>query len=177
MSSNSLIAGMAMAAIAMSTPIFAQETESVDGFEDWAVFNPANPKECYIVSQPKSSTATREGNTVSVNRGDIRLFVTTRPSANITREVSYTGGYPFRTNSVVTVNIGSDAHTMNVGTGNSDEWAWTPSPENDAALIASMKKGANAVVTAISARGTTTKDTFSLIGFSAALDKADELCK
>ena len=177
MSSNSLIAGITLAVMALGTPVFAQETESVDGFDDWAVFNPADPKECYIVSQPKSSVATRGGSPVSVNRGDIRLFVTTRPSASITREVSYTGGYPFRTNSVVTVTIGSESHTMNVGTGNSGEWAWTPSPENDAALIASMKKGANAEITAVSARGTTTKDTFSLIGFSAALDKADELCK
>lgn len=177
MSKNSLFACILTTTLLVGAPLFAQETESIDGFDDWAVFNPSDPKECYIVSQPKSTVATRGGSQVSVNRGDIRLFVTTRPSANITREVSYSGGYPFRSNSVVTVTIGSESHTMNVGTGNSDEWAWTPSPENDAALIASMKKGANAVITAVSARGTTTKDTFSLIGFSAALDKADELCK
>lgn len=177
MSTNSLTAIIVSAAMLVCSPLVAQETESVGGFDDWAVFNPSDPKECYIVSQPKSSVATRGGSQVSVNRGDIRLFVTTRPSADITREVSYSGGYPFRTNSVVTVTIGSDAHTMNVGTGNSNEWAWTPSKENDAQLIASMKKGSNAVISAVSARGTTTKDTFSLIGFSAALGKADELCK
>lgn len=174
MNKSALIAGILLT---LAAPLAAQENESVAGFDDWAVFNPTDPKECYIVSQPKSWEATRGGNKVSVNRGDIRLFVTTRPDDGIVREVSYTSGYPFRENSTVTVQIGTESHQMNVGTGNSREWAWTPSSENDAALIESMKKGANAVVTAVSARGTTTMDTFSLIGFSAALEKAEELCK
>ncbi len=174
MSKSAAIAGLLLI---LAGSAAAQESRSVDGFDDWAVFNTSDPKECYIVSQPKTWEATRGGNRVSVNRGDIRLFVTTQPATGVTNEVSYTSGYPFRENSTVSVQIGADTHQMNVGTGNSREWAWTPSPDNDAALIESMKKGADAIVTAVSARGTTTRDTFSLIGFSAALEKAGELCK
>jgi hypothetical protein len=32
------------------------------------------------------------------------------------------------------------------------------------------------VVTGVSSRGTTTKDTFSLLGFTAALDEAERRC-
>ena len=39
-----------------------------------------------------------------------------------------------------------------------------------------MKRGKEAVLTARSARGTQTKDTFSLLGFTAALDDARKRC-
>ena len=57
------------------------------------------------------------------------------------------------------------------------EWAWTRSPEDDAAIIAAMKAGADAVVTGVSSRGTKTEDTFSLLGFTAAVDDAGQRCK
>ena len=40
-----------------------------------------------------------------------------------------------------------------------------------------MKRGASAVVTARSGRGTQTKDTFSLQGFTAAMTEAETRCK
>jgi len=39
-----------------------------------------------------------------------------------------------------------------------------------------MKRGATAVVTGISKRGTITKDTFSLLGFTAALEDVEKRC-
>ena len=56
------------------------------------------------------------------------------------------------------------------------EWAWAASPEDDAKIIAAMKSGASAILTARSARGTQTKDTFSLNGFSASVDEAAKRC-
>ena len=58
-----------------------------------------------------------------------------------------------------------------------DEMAWASSAEEDGKIIAAMKRGAKAVVTARSSRGTTTKDTFSLLGFTAAVDEAKNRCK
>jgi len=40
-----------------------------------------------------------------------------------------------------------------------------------------MKAGSSAIVTGRSARGTVTKDTFSLLGFTAALEEAATRCK
>jgi hypothetical protein len=43
-------------------------------------------------------------------------------------------------------------------------------------MVAAMRAGAQAVVTGVSSRGTTTIDTFSLMGFTAALDAARAAC-
>ena len=39
-----------------------------------------------------------------------------------------------------------------------------------------MKRGTEAVLTARSERGTQTKDTFSLLGFTAAIEDAEKRC-
>ncbi|MEM6375482.1 MAG: invasion associated locus B family protein, partial [Pseudomonadota bacterium] len=55
--------------------------------------------------------------------------------------------------------------------------AWPASTSDDAKIVAAMKRGTDAVLTARSSRGTVTKDTFSLLGFTAALDEADSRCQ
>lgn len=162
---------------AVTAPVLAQENTSVAAFRDWSVFNPSNPRECYIVTPPTKSEARRGGNVVSVRRGDILLFVTIRPAAGVDKEISFTGGYPFDEGREVTVDIGGKEYTMATGSGDSREWAWPPSPESDRELVEAMRNGVSAKITAISSRGTTTIDEFSLLGFSAALEKAEELCK
>jgi len=57
------------------------------------------------------------------------------------------------------------------------ESAWTGSPSDDEAMIAALRGGSSAVVTGRSARGTTTKDTFSLSGITAATNSARERCQ
>jgi len=166
------------AAIAAPVPaVVAQTSQSVAAYRDWTVFAPSStPKECYIVSPPVSSEARRGGQVVSVQRGDIRLFVSFRPAAGVSQEISFTGGYPFRPDSTVDVRIGSSEYKMAVGSGDSNEWAWLSGPAQDAEMIAAMRRGASARLTAVSARGTTTIDNFSLLGFTAALEEAQRLC-
>ena len=84
-------------------PAFAQSAERVAAHTDWSVFVASDPKECYIVSPPKTSVAKRDGQPAEVERGDIRLFVAFRPGENVSNEVSFTGGYPFREGSTVTL--------------------------------------------------------------------------
>ena len=56
------------------------------------------------------------------------------------------------------------------------EWAWPASPEEDARVIAAMKSGSSAVLTGQSGRGTVTRDTFSLLGFTSSVDEASSRC-
>jgi len=56
------------------------------------------------------------------------------------------------------------------------EWAWPATVEDDRKIITAMKRGANAIVTGVSGRGTQTKDTFSLLGFTAAVEDAAKRC-
>ncbi len=172
-------AALALAGVVQTEQILAQDAESVAAFRDWTVFNPpGDPKECFIVSPP-TSTKARRGNqdvTSTVKRSDIRLFVTIRPSQGVDREISYTSGYPLAPDSTVDVRIGSGSFALNVGTDDTDEWAWPPSKDKDAEIVAAMRRGSAATLVARSARGTVTTDEFSLLGFSAALEKAQELC-
>ena len=57
-------------------------------------------------------------------------------------------------------------------------FAWSPTAEDDARLIAAMKRGSNAIVTGVSARwGTTTRDTYLLVpGFTASVEDAEARC-
>ncbi len=174
--SNRLTAGLAAAFIA-TAPAFAQEaTENrVSRDTDWQVFeedNSANPKRCWAVTAPTETVNTRNGNVVSVNRGDILLMVFYQPDAEIQGQVTFTGGYPFAENSKATLEIGTDTFEL-ITDG---EWAWPSSPDADARIVTAMKRGVNAVVTARSTRGTVTKDTFSLLGFTTQVGEAEQRC-
>jgi len=157
-------------------PAFAQSAERVAAHVDWSVFVASDPKECYIVSPPKSSVARRDGQAAEVQRGDIRLFVAFRPGENVSNEVSFTGGYPFQDGGTVTLVIGADSFNLGPGRGDSGEWAWTD-PADDARVVAAMRRGSTATITGTSSRGTTTEDTFSLSGFTAAVEDAEARCR
>ncbi|WP_347267337.1 invasion associated locus B family protein [Paracoccus sp. (in: a-proteobacteria)] len=166
-------AAAAVIAIAASTSVFAQDSTNVIGTEgDWTVFSAKNPKECWAVSAPKSSQNTdASGKPKEVTRGDIRLYVAYRPGQ--AGEVSFSGGYPFAPDSAVEVNIGGNVFKLFT----EGESAWTGSPSEDAKLVAALRAGSSAVLTGRSARGTMTKDTFSLSGITAATNKAQAACK
>jgi invasion protein IalB len=162
------------AALLFATTAAAQESSSnrVSASTDWSVFVESDPSECWAVSAPKETLNTRDGNTVDVRRGDIRLIVFYRPSENVNGQVMFTGGYPFAPESTVSVQIGDASFQMFT----QGETAWPATPEEDASFVAAMKLGANAVLTARSGRGTQTQDTFSLLGFTAAVEEAASRC-
>ena len=155
---------------ALGLPAVAQEsTNLVATMTDWSVFTEESPKECWGVSKPKETVNTREGQAVSVRRGDILFFVTFRPGKP--GEISFTGGYPFAGGSTVDVVV--DGQTYKLFTDG--EWAW-PGPDDEAKLLAAMKAGSSATLTARSGKGTQTQDTFSLRGFTAAMEDAEKRC-
>lgn len=166
-----LVAGVTLTGASIA---LAQESSKrVATFTDWSVFNPTSPVECYIASAPTSSVAKRGGQTLpKVNRSAITFYISTRPADNVVNEVSFSAGYPFKPKSTVNMKIGSETFELYV----EGEVAWPDSPEEDRKVIAAMKKGSTAVITGVSRRGTTTIDTFSLLGFTDALSDAAKRC-
>jgi hypothetical protein len=164
---------LAVAALILTTgtALGQESTNRVATMTDWNVFTEEEPKECWGVSKPKESVNTRDGQPVSVRRGDILLFVTFRPGSP--GEISFTGGYPFAPGSTVDVAIDGQPYQLFTD----GEWAWPGSAEDDAALLAAMKAGTTAVLTARSGRGTQTVDNFSLRGFTAAMEDAEKRCQ
>jgi len=167
------IVGLCLAG--MATTASAQQSEStnrVAAKTDWSVFVEGDPKECWSVSAPKETVNTRDGRVVAVRRSDILLFVFYRPGAGVTGQVTFTGGYPFAKGSTVNLDIsGTEFELFTDG-----EWAWPATKADDAKIITAMKRGAQAVLTARSGRGTQTKDSFSLLGFTAAIEDAEKRC-
>ena len=160
----------------MTTAALAQTTGQSDNLvatmSDWSVFTENKPKECWGVSSPKQTVNSRDGKPVSVKRSDILLFVTFRPG-QAGGETSFTGGYPFAPQSKVELNVDGTKFDL-VADG---DWAWSANAEDDAKVLAALKKGGSAILTARSAKGTQTQDTFSLRGFTAAMTEAGERCK
>ena len=170
--SLSLLGAAALALMTSAATAQQESTNRVAANTDWAVFVEDNPTQCWVVSAPKETVNTKDGNVVAARRGDIRLWVSYWPGSDKRGEVSFTGGYPYAEGSLVTMQIGSATYEMFTD----GETAWAASPADDAKIITSMKRGAEAVVTGLSSRGTTTKDTFSLLGFTASIEDADKRC-
>lgn len=165
-----------LAGLTLSMGAQAQELEMVEAVTDWSVYVDENPKVCFIVSQPTKSVARRNGQDVTVKRGDIRFHISVIPGQGVAGEPSFLAGYPLKPEAAVKMAIGSTKYDLYPDASAHKEYAW-PAPAEDAALIKAMRKGSDATVTGVSSRGTTTIDTFSLRGFTAAVEKAMELCK
>ncbi len=160
-----LLAGVAGAAGAEPRPIGT--------FRDWTAFvdEGGNAKICYVGSVPKKA----EG--AYTKRGETYVLVTHRPADKTFGEVSVEAGYAYKSGSEVTVVIGGQSFrlfTQNRGDGNGNAWAYDA--QSDKAVVEAMKKGSELVVKGTSTRGTETTDTYSLLGFSAALDAITKAC-
>ena len=169
------LTGLSVALAGFGGAAMAQQESSnrVAAVTDWSVFVEGGAGECWSVSSPKETKNTDEqGRPKAVRRGDILLFVSYRKGGGSTGEVSFTGGYPFAGGSTVTLDIGGTKFELFTD----GEWAWSGSGDDDTKIIAAMKAGASASLTAHSSRGTNTQDTFSLLGFTAALDEAQKRC-
>lgn len=166
---------LAGAVLAVTTgAVTAQQTSTnrVGAQTDWSVFVEDDPTQCWVVSTPRETVNTRDGRVVSVNRGDILVFVSFWPGQDRRGEVSFTGGYPFAPGSTVSMRIGDASFELFT----QDQMAWAASAQDDQRIITAMKRGADAVLTARSSRGTQTQDTFSLMGFTAAVEDAEARC-
>jgi Invasion associated locus B (IalB) protein len=172
--SRKVAAGLLGGLVAGLLVVPASGQTRVDAKRDWSIFEAGEggSKVCWIVSQPKTTSAARDGQTVQVNRGDIFLMVAIRPGDNVKNEVSYLGGYPFKEGSNVTLTVGSNNYTLFTNGEN----AWTQSATEDDQITAAFRSGSDARVVGESSRGTTTRDIFSLSGFTAALDAARQRC-
>jgi hypothetical protein len=98
-------------------------------------------------------------------RGDIFVSVTHRPKERSFDVVSFVAGYTFQSGSQVEVRIGNRTFT-NLFTDRDKAWALNDAADRE--LVAAMRAGERMIVRGTSSRGTATKDTYSLRGFTAA---------
>ena len=106
-------------------------------------------------------------------RGDIYVVVTHRPNEKSYDVVNVNAGYPYKRSTEAELKIG--AKTFSLFTDGDKAWATTPA--EDKAIVEAMKRGSRMIVNGTSAKGTKTKDTYSLNGFSAAYKAISNKCK
>lgn len=170
--SRSVFAGILAAATLASTAASAEAPTLLGAFKDWTALQSATKsgKTCYAISQPKQQEPAK------AKRDPIYFLISDWPLRHTKAEPQIVPGYEYKKDSTVTAQIGSDKFeffTKNDGTAGS---AWVQDTADEAKLVDAMRRGSTVVVTGVSSRGTTTKDTYSLNGISAALDKIHGAC-
>jgi hypothetical protein len=88
--------------------------------------------------------------------------------------VSVQPGYTFKSGSDIEVVVDGSTKFTFFAQG---EHAWAKTSRDDANLIAAMRKGGAMTVRGISTRDTFSLDTYSLIGFTAAYNAMNEACR
>ena len=143
----------------------AAEIDTLGVFKAWGAYQTTQDGKrlCYMVGKPRRT----EGKYAT--RGEIYAFVTHRPAAKRFDEVSVDAGYVYKEGSEIKVTIGDKSFTLFPHEGS----AWA---DDDKAMIAAMQAGTAMVVSGVSKRGTKTKDTYSLLGFTAAHNAIGKAC-
>jgi len=140
-------------------------------YGDWGAYaaSPGGNKVCFALAKPKTTKTEPEGR----KRDPSYVFVSIRPAEKVKNEVSVIIGYPFKTNSDATAEIGTAKFAMYT----QNDGAWIKNVAEEARMVDAMRKGADLTVKGTSGRGTQSTDQYSLKGLAQALDKIEQECK
>ncbi len=136
-----------------------------NAWEAWASAVGKN-KVCFMSSLPRKSAGKYK------KRGEASVIVTHWPGRKRYDEVSVVAGYSYKKESQVDIVI--DGKSFDLYTD--ADRAWRYSKQEDLQLVRAMRKGKAMVVRGVSTRGTRTRDTYSLAGFTAAHKAINRAC-
>lgn len=149
---------------------YAGAPQLIGEYDDWSayIYKEGKNSVCYMASTPQKS----EGK--YTRRGDVYLVITHRPADKSFDVVNFVAGYAYKNDAKVIVKIGKD--TISDFFVENDK-AWTMNANVDKKLVEAMKKGERLIIDGTSTKGTTTKDTYSLKGFSSAYRAISIKCR
>ena len=165
-------ARLAGALVALCIPLTVQAAEtSLGTFKDWQAYSfPESGKTvCVVWGGPQKSEGKYK------KRGDIRVFIAHRRWTKPKRvhEISFDAGYTFKKGSEATVTIDGKKFVLFTD----GDTAWNRESKDDAAMVRAMRVGKKLVIQGVSSRGTKTKDSYSLFGFTAAHNAINKACR
>jgi hypothetical protein len=140
--------------------------------KNWSAYQATTDdgKVCYALSKPKTIAPKK------VARDPIYLLISDWPDRRVQGELEVVPGYPYKDGEPVIAQVGSvkvEFFTRNDGTNGS---AWVKDSGDEAGLLEAMRHGSTITISGVSRRGTHTKDTYSLGGIAAMLDKIHDAC-
>ena len=159
------------AAAAPAAAAGAAQPALLGQYGDWGAYaaSPGGSKVCFALAKPKTTKIEPAGR----KRDPSYIFVSTRPADNVKNEVSVIIGYPFKTSSDATAEIGTTKFAMYT----QNDGAWIKNVAEEARMVDAMRKGADLTVKGTSGRGTASTDQYSLKGLAQALEKIEQECK
>ena len=148
----------------------ANQPQLLGEYGDWTAWSYSDRGNmiCYMASSPKKD----EGK--YTKRGDIYTVVTHRPSEKSFDEVSFVAGYVYNPKAALVIKIGNETFRNTFTEGDK---GWMVNHAEDQKLVTAMKRGERMIVDGQSSRGTATKDTYSLKGFTSAYQAISAKCK
>lgn len=140
-------------------------------YGEWGAYtaSPGGRKICFALAKPTNSESTPPNRA----RDPAYMFVSSRPAEKVKDEVSILIGYGFKPNTDATLDVAGASYPMYT----QSDGAWLKNAAEESRLVDAMRKGSDATVKGVSARGTTTRDVFSLKGLAQALDKVGAECQ
>ena len=167
LAARQLLLAIALTSSIATTVIAAEKTLGI--FKVWSAMSFAEDDKtvCMIWSQPEKTEGKYK------KRGEIFVFVTHRPSDGEMNKVSFETGYTFKDSSEIRVAIDGKAYTLYTD----GSTAWSHNGKDDSRMVKAMRAGRTMMVEGTSSRGTKTRDTYSLGGFTAAHNAIDKACK
>ena len=158
-------------ATAAATPAGEVQPTLLGQYGDWGAYtaSPAGHKVCFALAKPKTTKTEPTGR----KRDPSYVFVASRPGENVRNEVSVIIGYPFKTSSDATAEVGTAKFAMYT----QNDGAWIKNIAEEARMVDAMRKGADLTVKGMSGKGATSTDQYSLKGLAQALDKIEQECK
>lgn len=147
------------------------EPSLVGQFGTWGAYtaNANGKKVCFALAKPASSKT----NPPNWPRDASYAFISTRPAEKVANEVSIMIGYKLKPGSEGSVEIGGSRFAMYT----QGDGLWIKNAAEEDRLVDALRKGSDAIVKGVSAKGTETTDTFPLKGLSQALDKLAQECR
>ena len=192
-----LLAGAGDASAAKKEKEASTKPDFVGAYGDWKVYHTGSGKGriCYLLAEPKS----RDPADAKLEKA--YAFISERPAERVRNEVSFVMGFEVSAaaeakdkkaaaeakdkkkdkkpkkdetseTAAPTVTIGESDFDL-VPKGND---LWVKNAAEESRVIDEMRKGAALVIKAASHKGRKTTDTYSLTGFSQAVDKALKDC-
>jgi len=155
----------------------------VASFGDWGVYQTqaAKGRVCYTLAQPKDRAP------ADLKRDAAYAFISDRPGEGVRNEISFIMGFDVANppdaaapadpkkklaGKEAVAMVGDQSFELLAKTTN----LWVKNAAKEGQLIDEMRKSAKLQVKAASKKGNVTTDTYSLAGFSQALDRVQKDC-
>ena len=145
----------------------ANTPRSTGKYKNWESFTAQTDKGkiCFAQTVPTKRAP------ASIKREKSKLFVTFRPSEDISDEVSMTSGHDYKS-STVTASSGKKRYSF----FSQKNFAWLLDDQEEKKFIKLMKRATNVIVKARTTKGAETTDHYSMMGFTKAYNTAKKTC-